>query len=148
MTPLLDFNYVCGRCKGLRFDDAALGGFESVSNYDGESELKFDEDERLRKFRLNYKLKDLYPELPALSKSSAGGCQSCDFIRAAILSKDSRRQIDEIMGVGNTFSLDIELLYWWHAFTDRDVEQQGLSLLEITLLFGPSVLPAAFNDLY
>jgi hypothetical protein len=136
MTPLIDFDHVCSRCQVLAFDDAALGGLESVSNQDGEPELKFDEDECLRHFPLDYELEDQYPELPALSESSAGGCQICEFIKTAVLSKDCRQRFDGFMGAGSAFSLTIRLSYWWRGFAEDGLKQQGLSLLDIELCFG------------
>lgn len=99
MAPVTGFDSFCERCKVLALDDADQGGFESISIYDGELELKFDKKDHLRTLELEFNLEDRYPDLPTLSESSAKGCQSCDFIKAAILWENSKKHIEDLIGI-------------------------------------------------
>jgi hypothetical protein len=166
MARVIDFEQVCVRCRALNFDDARWGGFESSLTHDGEPQLEFAnsdgirdselvyhgrlqsaDSDHVRAFELDYHLEDRFPDLPIFSESSANGCQSCDFIKAAILSRDSIKHITDYLGPSATFDFEVSLEYWWQGF-DRNYmiekERQGLSLLAIRLAFeGPLVLLVA-----
>ncbi|KAK0647025.1 heterokaryon incompatibility protein-domain-containing protein, partial [Cercophora newfieldiana] len=143
MTLPAGLNSFCKRCKVLSFNDAAHKGFQATSAHDGEPQLRFHKGgERAKAFRLDFCLGDHYPDLPNLSKSSAEGCQSCEFIKAAILWEDSRRCIEDLIRIDLTrrsmvavevprTRFTLQLQYWWHDHTESKAEHQGLSCLEI-----------------
>lgn len=93
---------LCNKCQVLRFDDAALGGYEGRSS-ESERCLKFDENDRTRHFFLDYFLVDELPGLHALAEFSERGCKFCGLLRTAIF----ECQLDDIE------SLEIELEYRW-----------------------------------
>jgi hypothetical protein len=93
---------LCPKCQVLRFDDAALGGYEGRSSR-GKTCLKFNEDDRTRNFYLDYFLVDELPDLRALGEFSRRGCKFCGLLRTAIFNC----QLD------NVEWLEIEMEYRW-----------------------------------
>ena len=79
---------LCELCSLLSFDDGAIGGQEVIGE-DGvarlsfpESQLKFRHGYRL--VRLDWKLDDVVPDMPSLSRSSQLGCAFCQALRRSL----------------------------------------------------------------
>ncbi|KAH9242533.1 hypothetical protein K456DRAFT_1905694 [Colletotrichum gloeosporioides 23] len=74
---------LCKRCEVIRLNDAEHNGFVQVAQ-SGKTYLGFEFQEHKGRLFLDYELKDSFPDLPVLSRSSLQGCTLCTLLKDEI----------------------------------------------------------------
>ncbi|KAL3293535.1 HET-domain-containing protein [Colletotrichum asianum] len=74
---------LCKQCEVIRLNDAEHNGFVQVAK-SGKTYLGFEFQESTGRLFLEYELKDSFPDLPVLSRSSLKGCILCTLLKDEI----------------------------------------------------------------
>jgi hypothetical protein len=126
---------LCEKCSVIRFNDKALGGYETT-NGTGESVLAFgiDYPETLK---LDYMHHDTLPDLPCLEASAEAGCAFCSALRNATLG----------LALSKPGRAMFELIHIWRAKLIRYPYGLEVLLAELRVEFDASE-PAYDNTLF
>ncbi|KAI0448585.1 heterokaryon incompatibility protein-domain-containing protein [Xylaria acuta] len=111
----------CDKCQAIQFNDAEWGGYAALDE-EGKTILKFDEDDRPRRFEIHLDIEDIYPSFPFLSKSAANGCDCCGMLKHSAAKAFTYQRFDGL--TEEKFRISVE--YLWDQYDEQ--KKRGLSM--------------------
>ncbi|TGJ85324.1 hypothetical protein E0Z10_g3469 [Xylaria hypoxylon] len=118
----------CDKCQAIQFNDAEWGGY-AVRNEEGKTILKFDEDDRPRRFKIQLDIEDIYPRFPFLSKLAAEGCDCCGMLKHSALKAFEDNGYDDSRE--EKFRISVDYLWNQRAEFTKRCSSLGLHWLVI-----------------